>query len=181
MLVLVSFSLNLLFVLLVAWASLRHFRRSEREPLGARLLTLATAAGTAFNGWLALRHPRPSDLEAAIALLLTLAAFAVFVAAVKASRDGGFALAFSDATPGAVVDHGIYAVMRHPFYASYILYWLSWLPLSSLDPLSCLVAGGMIAAYSVAAHREERLLLQRLGERYAALMGRSWRFMPGVY
>lgn len=181
MLVLLSFSMNILFVLFAGWASLRHFKRSEREPLGARLLTLATVAGTALNGWLALRHPWPGDLEAAIALLLTLAAFAVFFAAVRASRDGGLSLAFSDATPVAVVGHGIYSVVRHPFYSSYILYWLSWLPLSSFDPLSCLIAVGMISSYVVAARKEERLLSGRLGPSYGALVDRTWRFVPGVY
>lgn len=181
MLFLISIILNILFLLVGAWASVRHFHRKEREPTGASLLTLATVLGTAFNAWLTLRHPRPTDFEAVIAIALSLAALGVFWAAIRATRLGGLSLAFSERTPSTIVDAGIYRVVRHPFYSSYILYWLSWLPLSSFDPMSCVVAVGMIAAYTLAARKEEQLLSARIGQPYSALMQRTWRFVPGVH
>ncbi|MBX9863445.1 MAG: isoprenylcysteine carboxylmethyltransferase family protein [Hyphomicrobium sp.] len=181
MLFTLAIALNGLFLALGAWASLRHFARTEREPRGASLLTAATVLGTALNVWLALRHPDPTPLEIAVSIALMLVALAVFAAAIRATRLGGLSLAFSDATPGAVVETGIYGVIRHPFYTSYILYWLNWLPLSAFDPLSCGVAVAMIAAYTAAARKEERLLTSRLGSPYAGLMQRTWRFLPGVH
>jgi len=181
MLFTIAIALDAVFLALGAWASLKHFARNEREPRGASLLTAATVLGTALNAWLALRHPKPTDLEAALSIILVLAALAVFAAAIRATRLGGLSLAFSDATPGAVIESGIYGVIRHPFYTSYILYWLNWLPLSSFDPLSCVVAVAMIAAYTVAARKEERLLTARLGSPYTGLMQRTWRFLPGVH
>jgi protein-S-isoprenylcysteine O-methyltransferase Ste14 len=177
----IAIALNGFFLALGAWASLKHFARTEREPRGASLLTAATVLGTALNVWLAFRHAKPTDIEAALAIVVMVVALAIFAAAIRATRLGGLSLAFSDATPGAVVESGIYGVIRHPFYASYILYWLNWLPLSSFDPLSCLVAVAMIAAYTVAARKEERLLTSRLGSSYAGLMQRTWRFLPGVH
>jgi protein-S-isoprenylcysteine O-methyltransferase Ste14 len=177
----IAVALNGLFLTLCAWASFKHFSRNECEPRGASLLTIATVVGTAFNLWLTFRHSLPTELEAALAIVLVLAAITIFVAAIRATRLGGLSLAFSDRTPGAVIDRGIYGVIRHPFYTSYILYWLNWLPLSSFDALSCAVAVAMISAYTIAAWKEEQLLTARLGSPYSGLMQRTWRFVPGVY
>ncbi|WP_439543753.1 methyltransferase family protein [Hyphomicrobium sp.] len=176
-----AITLNLLFLALGAWASLKHFARKEREPRGASLLTVATVLGTALNAWLTLRHALPTEPESLLAISLVLIAFAVFAAAIRATRLGGLSLAFSERTPSAVIDTGIYRVIRHPFYTSYILYWLNWLPLSSFNPLSCVVAAVMITAYTFAARKEERLLTSRLGTPYSGLMQRTWRFLPGVH
>ncbi len=181
MLVVFCLVINVLFLGAGAWASARHFARTEREPRGATVLTIATIAGTGLNLWHAIAHRDVAGLDADLAIAISLAAFILFFAAVYATRHGGLSLAFSDRTPDAVVDRGIYRVIRHPFYASYILYWLSWLPLTSFDPIALLVAAFMIAAYKLAAGKEERLLTARLGRNYSALAQRTWRFLPGVY
>lgn len=172
---------NVLFLGAGAWASARHFVRDEREPHGATLLTIATIAGTGLNLWHVIAHRYDVGPDADLAIVLSLAAFILFFAAVRATRHGGLSLAFSDRTPDAVVDRGIYRVIRHPFYASYILYWLSWLPLTSFDPIAFVTAGVMIAAYKFAARKEEHLLTARLGQNYATFARRTWRFLPGVY
>lgn len=181
MLVSIALVLNILFLAAGAWASARHFARKEREPTGATLLTIATVSGTGLNVWHAIWHPNTVGLDADLAIGISLIAFIVFFAAIRATRDGGLSLAFSDRTPDLVIDRGIYRVIRHPFYASYILYWVSWLPLTSLDPVACLIAAIMIVAYTLAALKEERLLSARFGPRYSALERRTWRFIPGIY
>ncbi len=179
--VVIGLVVNVLFLGAGAWASARHFSRDEREPRGATLLTIATITGTGLNLWHAIAHRDDVGLDADLAIAISLAAFILFFAAVRATRHGGLSLAFSNQTPDAVVDRGIYRIIRHPFYASYILYWVSWLPLTSFDPLACLMAGLMIAAYKLAARKEERLLTQRLGRSYSGFAQRTWRFLPGVY
>ena len=175
-------ALNFVFLGAGAWASARHFTRSEREPTGATLLTIATVVGTALNVWHTLHHPdAAAGLDADVAIAISLAAFVLFFAAIHATRHQGLSLAFSDRTPGSVINGGIYNVIRHPFYASYILYWLSWLPLTSLDPVACALAALMIGAYTIAAGKEERLLVARLGPSYSTLMRRTWRFVPGIH
>ncbi|HEX2840966.1 isoprenylcysteine carboxylmethyltransferase family protein [Hyphomicrobium sp.] len=177
----IALVVNMLFLGVGAWASARHFARKEREPRGATLLTIATIAGTGLNVWHAIAHRYDVGLDADLAIAISLAAFILFFAAVRATQNGGLSLAFSDRTPDAVVDRGIYRIIRHPFYASYILYWLSWLPLTSFDPSAFVMAGVMVAAYKFAARKEERLLTARLGESYATFAQRTWRFLPGVY
>lgn len=173
--------LKLLFVAVITWASYRHFARSEREPGGATALALATGVGTAVNVWLALAEPRPGPSGALIALSLTGLALVVFFAAVHATRNGGLFLAFSERTPPAIVDRGIYGIVRHPFYASYCLYWLAWVPLTAAHPVSIIIGAVMIAGYVAAVRKEERLLMLQQGTAYEALMRRTWRLLPGVY
>lgn len=181
MLVAIGLVVNMLFLGAGAWASARHFARDEPEPHGATLLTIATIAGTGLNLWHAIAHRYDVGLDADLAIIFSLAAFVLFFAAVRATRHGGLSLAFSDRTPDVLVDRGIYRVIRHPFYASYILYWLSWLPLTSFDPIAFVMAGIMIAAYKFAARKEEHLLTARHGQSYETFAQRTWRFLPGVY
>lgn len=173
--------LKLLFVALVTWASYRHFARSGREPAGATALALATGLGTGANVWFALEEPRAGVSSSLIAASLVILATAVFIAAVHATRNGGLSLAFSDRTPPAVIESGIYGVIRHPFYASYCLYWLAWVPLTAAHPVSIGIAVAMIAGYVAAVRKEERLLTKRLGDAYSSLMRRTWRLLPGIY
>jgi len=179
--VVIGLVINFLFLGAGAWASARHFARGEHEPRGATLLTLATIAGTGLNLWRATAHKDDVGLDPDVAIAISIAAFLLFFAAVLATRHRGLSLAFSDRTPDVIVDRGIYRFIQHPFYASYILFWLSWLPLTSFDPVACVVAGIMIAAYKFAAGKEERLLAKRLGRRYSAFAEKTWRFLPGVY
>jgi protein-S-isoprenylcysteine O-methyltransferase Ste14 len=172
---------NLAFVAVITWASYRHFSREASEPRGAVLLSLATAAGTLLDVWLALGEPRAGLVASAASLVVTATAFAIFFAALGASRDGGLSLAFSDRTPDAVVDRGIYGVIRHPFYASYCLYWMSWAILANGHPLSIAICVAMVLAYVAAVRSEERLLAERLGQPYRLLMQRSWRLAPWIY
>lgn len=177
----IALYLNLVFIATALWASYRHFDRDEAQPAGARALTLATGIGTVANIWFAYHSPRDADWANFAALTLAVLAFAVFLAALHATWKGGLSLAFSESTPPAVIDGGIYGVIRHPFYCAYCLYWLSWVPLTSLHPGAILVAGAMIASYIVAVRKEERHLIAGLGEAYRSLMRRTWRFLPGVH
>lgn len=173
--------LNLLFVAAITWASYRHFERDGQEPRGASALSLATGLGTVVNVWLALAEPRAGAYISLTAIALTILALAFFLAAIHASRNGGLSLAFSECTPSAVVDNGVYRHIRHPFYASYCLYWLSWVLLTNAQPLAAAIAVAMIASYVIAARKEERLLSARHGEAYRSLMLRTWRLVPGLY
>lgn len=149
--------------------------------MGASLLSLATIAGTGMNAWLALEEPHVGSGLALAAALMSALALAGFVAALRETRKAAFSLAFSERTPGAVVDSGIYSVIRHPFYAAYLLYWASWFVLTGFHPASGVVLVGMAATYVLAARKEERLLSARLGAEYTNLMKRTRRFVPGIY
>ncbi len=173
--------LKALFLALMVWASLRHFKRQEAEPKGATLLSIATISGTALNAWLALSGSVPASGLAWVAAVMSALALAGFVAALRETSRSALSLAFSERTPGSVVDTGIYGVIRHPFYAAYLLYWTSWFVLTGFHFASGLVLVGMAITYELAARKEERLLTARLGNDYRQLVERTRRFVPGIY
>lgn len=77
-------------------------------------------------------------------------------------------------------ERSIYHTIRHPQYigvllqmAGYTLVVRSWLGL-----VASLV---LVVPILMRVDAEERLLKERLGDRYAKYMERSWRFIPGVY
>lgn len=176
-----ALTLNVAFFLAMVWSSYRHFQRVGSEPLGASLLSMATVCGMVVNTWLALSRPTAPTWVLLIAIGLSATALMVFFAAIRETRAAAFSLAFSDTTPGAVVSSGVYGVVRHPFYSAYILYWSSWVALSGFHPAAGLFCIGMIVAYVFAARKEEALLTTRMGEAYAKLIARTWRFIPGVH
>lgn len=176
-----ALTLNAAFFSAMVWSSYRHFQRVGREPVGASLLSTATVCGTGLNAWLALSLPTANTMALMIAVVLSATALTVFFAAIRETRAAAFSLAFSDTTPGAVVSSGVYGIVRHPFYAAYILYWSSWVALTGFHPAAGVFCIAMIVAYVFAARKEEALLSVRLGDDYTDLIARTWRFLPGVH
>ena len=80
----------------------------------------------------------------------------------------------------SLVTSGVYARIRHPLYASMFLLGtaqLMFLPNWIVGP-AYLVGFGILYAFRVTA--EERMMLDRFGEEYAAYMKRSGRLFPIV-
>lgn len=80
-----------------------------------------------------------------------------------------------------LVDHGVYARVRHPMYTSIFLQAIAQallLPNWVAGP-SCLLA--FILMFALRVSTEERMMLQRFGEDYALYMARSKRLVPGIW
>lgn len=80
-----------------------------------------------------------------------------------------------------IVDHGMYATLRHPSYSGALLSFLglgiayrNWLSLA-------LIVVGTFAALSYRIAIEERALRSFFGEAYDAYARRTKRLIPGVY
>lgn len=112
------------------------------------------------------------------ASLLTSGALLVYGCALGSHRIR-IPMWHQDATagPSKLVSSGVYSIVRHPFYSSYLL----------LMPASCLAAPTIpmlcIAAYCVlmlthTAVVEERELLRLFGAEYSEMMDRTGRFFP---
>jgi protein-S-isoprenylcysteine O-methyltransferase Ste14 len=177
----VGLALNLLFIVAISTASYNHFDRRQAEPMGATFLSVATILGALGNilvwTFLAPRDP----VDAAVAVVMAALAGALFVFAVTESRGGGLLLAFSPRTPPEIIEHGIYAHVRHPFYLSYIIFWWDWCPLNSFHPASVGIAALMTATYIFAARKEEHLLTYRFGNRYSDYSRRTKQFVPWLF
>jgi protein-S-isoprenylcysteine O-methyltransferase Ste14 len=82
--------------------------------------------------------------------------------------------------PVEIVDWGPYRSIRHPFYAAFLLI-LASSALFFPHPLTALAIGyGAWTLNATAAHEERRLLGSRFGDRYAAYLERTARFVPAL-
>jgi protein-S-isoprenylcysteine O-methyltransferase Ste14 len=135
-----------------AWAYRGHFV-SDGMPPGAIVLTFIVIAAGGMDLWALWSGPR-SVPALLIGLLLQLMSLWLFWRTIAASRAARLHLAFDPALPGSVVRQGPYRVVRHPFYSSYMLFWLGWSVAAwsvwALPPLLV-----MLAVYVLAARGEE--------------------------
>ena len=80
-----------------------------------------------------------------------------------------------------VIDHGIYALVRHPSYSGMLLSMIG-LGLAFMNWLSfaiCVVLAIVALSYRISV--EERALIEALGDDYRAYAARTKRLIPGVY
>lgn len=111
-------------------------------------------------------------------LLLQLVSFALFWAAIRASRQRQLRLAFDPGNPRSFVDIGPYRYVRHPFYVSYIILWSGW-AISTFSPWALLSLAIMVGIYIYAARDEERKFsLTEMAGDYAAYRRRVGFFFP---
>lgn len=117
-------------------------------------------------------------LRASVALALQIAALALFWSAAPTARQQHLSVAFMPSAPGELVSQGPFRLFLHPFYAAYaisywsvVLYTLHWIALVPTVFMHCL--------YSLAAHREEQLLLATFGDEYAEARRKRLAALPG--
>jgi protein-S-isoprenylcysteine O-methyltransferase Ste14 len=80
-------------------------------------------------------------------------------------------------SPSQLVSWGIYSVVRHPFYTSYLLLMPASVLAAPTIPMLCIAAFCMLMLRHTAVV-EERELLRVFGAEYAELMARTGRFFP---
>lgn len=79
---------------------------------------------------------------------------------------------------GDIVTKGPYGLVRHPFYVSYMMAWISSAALFS-HPVLWLTAGYLGLFYVLSARKEERLILQsEQAERYRCYQQQVGMFLP---
>jgi protein-S-isoprenylcysteine O-methyltransferase Ste14 len=136
------------------WGVLRFFRKIS----GLTWHTAAVAAlGLVFGAWhfFAIARssagPLPLFLGAQLLFLSTL----LFWRAVHACGSRRLTAIFETDLPLHLVRRGPYRLIRHPFYASYTMFWFAgWIASNSM--LALISAGIMLGIYVCAARNEER-------------------------
>jgi protein-S-isoprenylcysteine O-methyltransferase Ste14 len=165
------------FALAILW----HFDRSA-EP--SWLMKCVALLGTCF-GLLQLAAtiwaPATSVVSRLVALVLYGSALTLFGWAVGSTRGYHFALAFTPSDPTVVLAEGPYRWVRHPFYASYLMYWIAgacatqarWMIVSVIV---------MSWLYWLATVQEETEFLQGdQADVYRAYINRTGRFFPKLW
>ena len=116
-----------------------------------------------------------------MAFILLLSAALLFVVTIRSTPSKVLPAAFADERPAVLVESGPYRFVRHPFYTSYILYWIG---IAFAAPHIAVVigVGAILSAYAAVARREERgLLTGPLGEQYSQYMRGTGRFFPRLW
>jgi protein-S-isoprenylcysteine O-methyltransferase Ste14 len=129
-----------------------HFR-SSFVPQGMMLISITSVIGVcafAFKTWHGVEN-----INAALSISLFILALAIFIWAIKSTWRANFKLAFDPTPPHQITRSGIYRYVRHPFYVSYILYWIGC-AVAAWSVFSALICLFLAATYIFAATREEQ-------------------------
>jgi protein-S-isoprenylcysteine O-methyltransferase Ste14 len=167
--------LALAYFLMISAATKQHFK-SEKYPLGMYVISAVSLIGL----FTFLIH---AFFEALIFSVATLAmmipAFVLFIWAAKHSQQKKLSLAFDDETKiDGIITSGPWAYVRHPFYVSYILFWLAC-AVGTTHPTSIAVSVTLLFIYGYSAIREEGTLKEsRYGDQYLQYRKNAGFFLP---
>jgi protein-S-isoprenylcysteine O-methyltransferase Ste14 len=107
-----------------AWALRGHFETAGAIPTGMRLLSLVSLLSYATYAGLLFRGDRDRTAWTTLGLVAFASAIALFWWTVTTTRRHRLRLAHTDADPDIIYTGGPYALVRHPFYLSYIIFWI---------------------------------------------------------
>jgi len=158
------------------WGVKSHFRKTQRIPDGTKLISLLSTLGfLSFITHLALGHPGAAW---GFALLLFVGSLGLFSWTVKSTRRTPPTLAFDDDKPSFLLLQGPYRYVRHPFYLSYLMYWVGT-AIAFNGALSWVIPVALIAVYLQAANREEeKFAHSELATAYETYRSKAGMFLP---
>jgi protein-S-isoprenylcysteine O-methyltransferase Ste14 len=153
-----------------------HFK-SRSMPLGANLISLAALLSLAI--YLGLLWSSEAPLLAQLAgLIIGALGLWLFYRTIAASRDRGLHFAFDPDNPVSLVTTGPYRVVRHPFYTSYLIFWVA-MTVGAWSIWGIVVLGLLTAMYSFAARTEEaKFAATPMAADYTEYRKRAGMFWP---
>ena len=166
-----------------------HFVQHGKVPAGMRVLSLLTLLGFSWIVYSHLEatetptgHGTPADEAAQLtAFLMSVASLFLFWWTVAATRSRPPTLAFTSDIPVHIHTEGPYAYVRHPFYSSYVLFWISS-ALSGGNFIGYALPIVMAVLYCVAARREEqKFAASDLAASYAKYREKTGMLMPAFW
>lgn len=183
-------------VMLLVWCAMRYpaMRRARRQKtrvdnrttLDISLLTLCVFGLVVMPiAWRLDLVPDFADRTQSIGILLAgVATGVVFLWLFRRShKDLGrnWSVTLEVREGHQLVTGGVYAYVRHPMYASFLLWGLAqaFLIPNWIAGLAGLAA--VVALYAVRQSREEAMMRQTFGAEYDAYCARTKRLVPGVF
>ncbi len=159
-----------------AWAVRGHFV-SARLPPGMKLVSALFAIGFLAYLYDIGNAPAPG-WRIAIAFALQALASGLFLWSCAATRRTRPEMAFSPNEPTVLFNTGPYRFVRHPFYSSYIMFWLAC-TLATTSLIVKVVTVLLIIIYSAAATQEQiNFLKSAFKPQYEAYQKRTGFFWP---
>jgi protein-S-isoprenylcysteine O-methyltransferase Ste14 len=168
--------ISLVIVGQFTWALRAHFS-SKKVPAGTVLISVTVVTTTLVYLLLIWWELQPPVAQVAGALIQLGAAW-LFWAAISASSKARLRLAFDEENPDSIVSTGPYKYVRHPFYTSYLIFWIGFaIAAWHWWVLPFLAALGVI--YVVAALGEQKKFANSgLAAAYADYRSRTGFFWP---
>ena len=175
--------------LLYLHAIVHFFARPGGLDPRMNLLRWIGIASSFAHLWVFLRGPALPTLRGVFALALLALGLCLFFAArreVERSTVGDrLSIAFSGDLPTRLLRGGVYAWIRHPFYAAYLATWLAGVVAANtwVDVVLTASGTGVMAAMYVHAARQEEAKFARtpLGTDYADYRRVAGMFLPRVW
>jgi protein-S-isoprenylcysteine O-methyltransferase Ste14 len=161
---------------LFAWGVRGHFV-GDKTPTAMNIILALSLIGIVvflFDVWVT----RAPDWARATGFSLHLGGIALFGWAVLATRQNRPAMAFAGNRPDHVLRSGPYSAIRHPFYTSYLLFWLGS-AIGTSSPILLLIFLALAVIYTIAALGEERdFSRSSLRDEYEAFRKSTGLFWP---
>lgn len=164
-----------------SWAARSHFIDPGERSFGMRLIlamslmgVLVTLATYIYMGITA--------FQLLTGLFLYVASLMLFWWSIASTRAAHrLTFAFAKDAPNFLVMTGPYRFIRHPFYTSYLLFWLSGALVTGAWWLAVLL-GIMAILYWTAARAEERKFASSgLSDEYRTYTTRTGMFLPWAF
>ncbi|EAR51775.1 hypothetical protein OG2516_06916 [Oceanicola granulosus HTCC2516] len=156
-------------------ATSQHFA-SAKYPIGMYVISILSLGGL----FTFLYHAFFEQLAyTLVSLVLTVVAFALFIWAIRHSREKRLSLAFDEEQKiDGIITTGPWRYVRHPFYVSYTMFWLGG-ALGTLHMASIAVAASLLFIYTYSAWREEKALkVGAFGQDYVTYREKAGFFLP---
>jgi protein-S-isoprenylcysteine O-methyltransferase Ste14 len=124
-------------------------------------------------------YPRPLGAPI-LGSLVYIASLSLFWWTTITTRQSRLSIVFSTDTPKLLVDAGPYAWIRHPFYTSYILFWVAGFIATGAAWLVLPVAVMSVLYWRAAEAEESKFSYSSLAYEYASYAARTKRFVPWI-
>ncbi|MCB0115372.1 MAG: isoprenylcysteine carboxylmethyltransferase family protein [Caldilineaceae bacterium] len=161
-------------------------RKEDRQVRGrsGRLAFVGGAVGLLFAHWLALYTFSLQSGQGSIAwsiIGLTMLGLAFVVNQLAVRTLGRFFDRLTIQSGHQLVTSGIYGVVRHPIYSSYLLIFGGYCVLLQSWPAILLLIIACLIWFGSRIQLEERMLTEEFGEAYRAYQTQTKRLIPYVF
>ena len=171
-------AVGLAYFLMISAATKQHFV-SDRFPIGMYVVSAISLIGL----FTFLLHAFVGTVNYAAGVLAIIVSSGVlFYWSIRHSKSQRLSLAFDDTIKiSGIITSGPWKYIRHPFYSSYILFWLAC-ALGTLHPTSIVVLVTLSFIYGYSAIREERVLRDsRFQSEFIRYRERSGFLFPKIW
>lgn len=158
------------------WALRAHFDMPVM-PRGVKVISASVLSSGVFLSFLCIYFRQPAFAQWT-GLAMLIISFLLCLATVRESRNARLLAAFDEKLPHGLLKTGPYAVVRHPFYTSYLIQWIGW-AIASWSPWAILPVVLMTTIYTIAARDEEsKFARTEMAEEYENYKKKAGRFLP---